>query len=313
MGKKPNIIKASLLSGPVIFLLLLSTNFIHPANLLFSSEQPPPPTASFTFELSGDCMDQAVKFNSTSEGEEISHSWNFRDPNSNNNSSTSSAPSHTFVGNAGNGSQSFNVTLTVTDANGQSSSATQRITLKQIPSLAVGSDRDGTTFDNLAYFIVCENGSSDFTFYNNSTTKTTNENYVIDWGDGSPKHEVEEWTSANHTYAQGIYRITYSVTGENGCVASKQYGIFVGSNPAVGLQNPGNTNICTGETLSFPITGTENNPPGTIYTVTFSDGTDPQVFTHPPPASVAHVLHNSSCGEFGTDFRNSFSAKIIAA
>src|SRR5690606_23785594 len=103
------------------------------------------------------------------------------------------------------------------------------------------------------------------------------------------------------------------VTGENGCVATKTYGVFIGSNPAVGLGNPGNTNICSATSLRFPITSTENNPIGTVYTVTFSDGSAPQVFNHPAPAFVEHIFEESSCGKFSPGYSNSFSATITAA
>lgn len=272
-----------------------------------------PPAANFTFTQTGECADQPVAFLNTSTGEELSFSWNFGDPNSNENQSTRADPTHIFIGNPGNGTQDFSVSLTVEDAEGLTHSVTKTITVKQIPSLTVGSDQEGSTFDNLPFYIVCENNSSEFTFYNNSSTKATNEKYEIDWGDGSPKFEGDDWVSFNHTYDQGIYTITYTVTGENGCVATKDYGVFVGSNPAVGFGNPGNTNICTGDELSFPITGTDNNPIGTIYTVTFSDGSEPESFIHPPPSTVEHIFESSSCGEFNSSgFPNSFSATITA-
>ena len=80
----------------------------------------------------------------------------------------------------------------------------------------------------------------------------------------------------------------------------------------MGLGNPGNTNVCIGETLTFPITGTANNPAGTIYPVTFSDGSASQVFTHPAPASVSHTFTKTSCGSAADGFNNSFSVKIVA-
>ena len=68
--------------------------------------------------------------------------------------------------------------------------------------------------------------------------------------------------------------------------------------------------------MTFPITGTNNNPPGTTYTVTFNDGSTPQVFSHPPPASVTHTFTSSSCGTNSSDgsntYPNSFSANIVA-
>jgi len=273
------------------------------------------PVADFTFTSAGDCSDQTVNFTNASTGEELSYHWDFGDPNSNNNNtSTQANPSHVFIGNPGNGTQDFRVTLTVMDKDSIEHQVEKTVTRNQTPSLTVGSDKESNSFDNLPYFIVCENGGTDFTFYNHSTTRATNLSYEIDWGDGAPKFEGEDWESFTHTYATGIYNLKYTVTGQNGCRATKTYGVFIGSNPAVGLGNPGNTNICSATSLSFPITSTENNPVGTVYTVTFSDGSAPQVFNHPPPATVEHIFDESSCGKHNsTSYANSFSATITAA
>src|SRR5690606_5596729 len=91
---------------------------------------------------------------------------------------------------------------------------------------------------------------------------------------------------------------------------------FVGNNPAVGLENPGNTDICIDASLTFPITGTENNPPGTTYIVSFNDGSASLTFNHPPPPSVTHTFLTGSCGTTSsngsTSYQNSFYANIRA-
>jgi gliding motility-associated-like protein len=320
MHKKPWLVVACILmavfSGSIFAHRSLSSVFEKAGGFdFFRQDEYLPPVADFTFTSAGDCSDQAVNFTSTSTGEDLSYRWDFGDPNSGNNkASTQANPNHVFVGNPGNGSQSFTVRLTVTDKDGEEHTSTKSVSRKQIPSLAVGSDKDSNTFDNLPYFIVCENNGVNFTFYNHSTTKATNVKYEIDWGDGSPKFTGSEWETFTHPYATGIYNLKYTVTGENGCVATKTYGVFIGSNPAVGLGNPGNTNICSATSLTFPITSTDNNPVGTIYTVTFSDGSEPQVFNHPPPPEVTHTFDESSCGKFNSSgYANSFSATITAA
>src|SRR5690606_12595452 len=277
MHKKPWLVAVCLLtavfSGSIIAQRSLSSVFEKSGSFaIFLYEEDLPPVADFTFASTGDCSDQVVNSTSTSTGEGLSYLWDFGDPNSgNNNTSTQRNPSHVFVGSPGNGSQEFTVTLTVTDKDEGVNSTVKKVTRKQIPSLVVGSDKDDNTFDNLPFFIVCENNGVNFTFYNNSTTKATNVKYEIDWGDGSPKFVGSDWETFTHPYSPGIYNLKYTVTGENGCVATKTYGVFIGSNPAVGLGNPGNTNICSATSLEFPITSTENNPVGTVYTVTFSD------------------------------------------
>jgi gliding motility-associated-like protein len=266
------------------------------------------PVADFSFSPNGVCASEPIKFTNLSTGEELSYEWDFKDGAK----STLKDPSHTFSTATGNGTRTFAVTLTVKDKSGVTKTVTKNIIVKETPSLKVTSEQEVTTFENLQYFIVCENQPSEFTFYNAKEANENNIRYQIDWGDGSQPFDAANWDMLKHSYDVGIYNITYTVTPANGCKVTKKYGVFIGSNPAVGLGNPGNTNVCVGEQLTFPITGTENNPEGTIYTVTFSDGSAPQTFVHPPPASVSHIFTTGSCGESADGFNNSFSVKILA-
>lgn len=220
-----------------------------------------------------------------------------------------------------NTSGTFNYSLvSVEDDDGDSSSVsgTATVTITQAPNTNMNGTGAGTTFEGLRVFRICQNNISEFTFTNSSPTASTiNTGYTIDWGDGTAPFTGTGWTSLNHTYDVGIYTLIYTITGSTGCDSTENYTVFVGSNPAVSLGNPGNTDICNISSLTFPITGTENNPPGTTYTVTFNDGSPPQNFNHPPPASVSHLFDVSSCGTVSSDgsnaYANSFSANIIAA
>ncbi|NRD24080.1 gliding motility-associated C-terminal domain-containing protein [Winogradskyella litoriviva] len=192
-----------------------------------------------------------------------------------------------------------------------------QIIVIQSPDATLGGTGSGTTFNGLPVFRQCINSGSQFTFTNLSTTSALNTSYTINWGDGSPDFNATTWSSITHSFNVGIYSLTYTITGSNGCDTVAEYTVFVGSNPAVSLGNPGNTDICNVNPLTFPITGTENNPPGTIYTVTFNDGSPPEVFNHPPPASVSHTFSMSSCNTTSSDgtntYENSFSAIIVAS
>ncbi len=184
------------------------------------------------------------------------------------------------------------------------------------PNANMGGTNGGSTFNGFDVFRVCSNISSTLNFTNTSTTTATNTNYTINWGDGSPNFSNTTWSTLSHTYPVGLWYLTYTILGSNGCSITKTYIVFVGSNPAVSLGNPGNTDICNANSLTFPITGTTNNPAGTTYTVTFNDGSTPQVFNHPPPSSVTHTFVTSSCGTTSSDgsnsYPNSFSANIVA-
>lgn len=266
------------------------------------------PIDDFSFSPNNVCATESIKFTNTSTGTDLTYSWNFGDGSP---ISTLKDPTHKFNA-VGSGTKIFTVTLTVSENGIASPPISKPVTIKETPSLNVTSDKANTDFDNLKFFIVCENQPSEFTFFNAAGPTEKNILYQIDWGDGSPAFSGATWTELKHSYAVGIYTITYTVTPENGCKVSKKYGVFIGSNPAVGLGNPGNTNVCVGDALTFPITGTANNPPGTKYTVTFSDGSAPQVFTHPAPASVSHTFTKTSCGSTADGFSNSFSVKIVA-
>ncbi|WP_299100866.1 PKD domain-containing protein [uncultured Winogradskyella sp.] len=192
-----------------------------------------------------------------------------------------------------------------------------QLTVIQSPDGNLGGTGSGTTFNGLPVFRQCINSGSEFTFTNLSSTPALNTSYTINWGDSSPDFTANNWSSTTHSYGVGIYNLTYTITGSNGCDTVTDYTVFVGSNPAVSLGNPGNTDICNINPLTFPITGTENNPPGTTYTVTFNDGSAPEVFSHPPPASVTHSFDMSSCNTTSSDgtntYENSFSAIIVAS
>lgn len=269
--------------------------------------------ANFNFDPAVQCSYTPIQFTNLSTGDSLIFQWDFGDPESgDNNTSSEVNPSHTFIGSPGIESQTFSVSLTVTDLDGTEDTITKEINLNQAPSPNITSNQTGTDFGELRYLVVCESSNTEFILNNASTTQSTNTNYELDWGDGSEIFTGTDWTELSHSYPVGIYRIKYSVTGENGCIATREYGIFVGANPAVGLGNPGNTNVCGGQTLSFPITGTENNPVGTKYIVDYSDNTPQEEYDHPPPSSVTHTFAESSCGINGGGFPNSYSVTITA-
>jgi gliding motility-associated-like protein len=298
------------LVGGVSAMLVLSgrLDFIYPKTSTSNSILEAP-VADFSFVQNDLCGSSPVVFTNLSTGSQLTYLWEFGDGQS----STLESPEHIFDNAIGNGTQSYVVELTVTDSLGVTNTKTETITVNQIPSTTVISDRFDSDFDNLPFFIVCDNEQSAFTFFNNSSTKETNVSYTIEWGDGTEPFVAENWEEVSHAYPIGVFYLDYTVIGGNGCSITKRIGVFIGSNPAVGFGNPGNTNICSGEALTFPITGTENNPSGTVYTVTFSDGSEPQVFNHPPPPSVSHIFTETSCGKSGGQgFPNSFSATILA-
>jgi len=276
--------------------------------------QNPNPTASFTGAPQSQCSTVPVAFTNNATGA-ATYLWNFGDPNSGaNNTSTLFAPTHRFVGTPGNVSQNFTVTLTATTALGCSVTTTSVISTIQTPSTALGGTGLGI-YNGRPFFKSCSNNSSaTFSFTNQSTTLPTNTNYQIVWGDASPDFNSPTFSTVlTHVYNQGITNLLFIVTGQNGCKDTTQFGVFLGSNPAVGLGNPGNTAVCTGATLTFPISGTALNTLGTIYSVVFNDGSPAVNFPHPAPASISHNFLTTSCGTNSPGYPNSYSASIQAS
>jgi gliding motility-associated-like protein len=200
----------------------------------------------------------------------------------------------------------------------QSAPASGSVTVIVTPQVNgnINSDAESGVFNGFPVFKICNNQPTLINFFNATTTPGLITSYSINWGDGSPVQSGASWTTLSHTYAVGLWDLTYSLISSNGCNLTKVYKVFVGNNPAVGLGNPGNTDICNTSSLTFPITSTENNPPGTTYVVSFNDGSAPVTFNHPPPASVTHTFLISSCGVSSnignTTYQNSFFANIVA-
>lgn len=190
-------------------------------------------------------------------------------------------------------------TLTITDAGGCSASAQVTVTALSTPQIALGSP-DGHPDLHVAAgggsFALCGSGlnSYDFRFTDNSTAMP-GAAFSMDWGypPNGPTPVATGWTE-DHTYPVGLHTMVYSITNPNGCSATRSISVFLGSNPSVGTSNPGNTVLCSGTELVFPINNTVNNSPGTQYVVTYGDGNFTS-FTHPPPASVTYDYPGTNC------------------
>ncbi|TCZ74099.1 PKD domain-containing protein [Flaviaesturariibacter aridisoli] len=273
------------------------------------------PVPSFSAAPDGQCSTTPIQFTNNTAGANT-YLWNFNDPNAGLDSvSTGVNPLHFFLGGPLGGAQTFNVSLTATNTEGCPATVSQSVHTNS-PSTNLGGS-GLTSFNGQPVFTSCTSTGATLTFINNSTTTGTNTDYVILWGDNSTNFTPNAtFTSVNHTYAPGTYTLAFAVTGAGGCRDTGYYGVYIGSNPAVGLSNPGNTVTCSESSLTFPITSTGSNSPGTSYTVAFNDGSAPQVFNHPAPANVTHNFLISSCNTTSTSgstsYPNSFSATIRA-
>ncbi|MEO8591211.1 MAG: PKD domain-containing protein [Flavobacteriales bacterium] len=201
-------------------------------------------------------------------------------------------------------------TLTVTDDDGVV--CTDQITVNVTtapPALLTSSGPEQiTSFNNLTTFSICDpSGSWNFSFTDQSAAAPAG-NRTIDWGDGSPVVNPAQGWSLNHTYAQGLWTMTYTIVYGNGCTRTQQYQVFLGTNPGGGISTDPNTNICTGGTLPFYINSVAANSPGTTYVIDFGDG-NTITLAHPPPAVVNHTYNTSTCGLAGGQLNVMFTAQ----
>ena len=148
-----------------------------------------PPTASFTYTASG----LSVDFTDSStdpEGAIASRSWDFGDTST----STLTNPSHQYAT-----SGTYTVTLTVTDSEGLTDTATQSVTVTDNPPTA--------SFTNNCTDLACSFDA------NASSDDFGISSYSWDFGDGNTATGV----TANHTYAaDGTYTVTLTVTDSVG-------------------------------------------------------------------------------------------------
>jgi gliding motility-associated-like protein len=194
------------------------------------------PVANFNF--SDVCLNAPSNFTdaSTSNVGAINQwSWNFGDGNNSNQQN----PSHTYTSEG-----TYDITLTVTSANGCPNSITKQTTIFPLPV---------ASFNIPA---VCLNVSSDFTdasVVNSGTITAWNWNF----GDGSTS--VQQ--NPSHTYLNpGTYNVTLTVTTNNNCSASGIQPATVHELPVADFSV---SNIC----LGFPAQFTDISTTGSGSTV----------------------------------------------
>ncbi len=265
-----------------IFLLI----FFLQTSILLNSQ----PNADFTFSPNNVCAGTVISFVNNSTGD--SFHWNFGDGNTSNEEN----PTHTFFPASGDGSQNFSVTLTAYQGDDEDSQ-TETVSVLRPPGTELIDPY------NWPSFAKCTgNGDFELTVENNSNS--TNTNYVIEWGDGSPDFVTGDFETATNNYSSpGLYELIFTVTGENGCIASDTIDILYGANPGLGIVGPEGSVGCAPVDLTYEITGVAGNI-GTNYMFQFDDGSDPYIFTQDDiPNSITHMFTDASCIQSDDNFR----------
>jgi len=208
------------------------------------------PTAAFTPTPAPGTTTSPIGFDasgSTDSGATISdYSWDFGDGNTTDGGSTATA-SHTYATPG-----KYNVTLMVTNSNGESESTTQTLTIDAPP---VASFTATPTPGVPASFDA--SGSSD--------SVGTISNYSWDFGDpGSGSDNVATGPNPAHTYAaRGPYTVTLTVTNDAGQTATIAQSVTVDDAPTVSLSPTTQTTTPNG-LVSFSVTATSPDAGGSI-------------------------------------------------
>jgi hypothetical protein len=167
---------------------------------------------------------------------------------------------------------------------------------------------------------ICTGGNnSTVTIYNNNFggSNPSGATYTYSLNNG-PSTPITNSATLNINYGNN----TFILTATSGtCSFPITTIIYSGSNPFVALGASSRTGLCLGNSVNFTINPVPQspplNPPGTSYTLTFSDNPGQTVsYTDlTSPTVVNHVYNLTSCGiiNTGTPFpNNAFYATVTA-
>ncbi|MBC7382119.1 MAG: hypothetical protein H7296_03890, partial [Bacteroidia bacterium] len=278
------------------------------------------PVAGFTFTPNNACAGTTVNFTDTSTGVgTLTNSWNFSTTAGAPSATTTPNPSVQFNAVVGGGTVIYGVKLVVTDAYGCKDSLSQNVGVKKIPDPSLIIDPFTTpnfSAVSATSFTDCDSFPYTLTVADFSSTISSNTDYNIIWGDATTNYNsTSTFSSVAHSYTNiGSYTLTLTVTNSNACSISKNYGIYIGSNPSVSMPNPGSTTgQCIPRSYSFNISGFSTNSPGTIYKIESNDKGVDTIFQHPPPSTFVKTYFNNSCGYVTPNsYPNSYYLKITA-
>lgn len=225
-----------------------------------TSAIPSPPVASFSTQVNGPADSASFADTSTpaTGGAPISTiQWNFGDPATGaSDGSTEPAPTHQF-----SGPGAYTATLTVTDANGLTSSTTQLVTAPGAPTAAFAAARSGPT--------------STFSFSDASQPGIGGvpvTSWSWEFGDpGSGPANQSTLKNPAHEFSQpGVYQVTLTITDADGRQSTSTQQITVSGPP-----NAAFTATQQGSTATFAFTDTSTSgvdgPPIVSWSWEFGD------------------------------------------
>jgi PKD repeat protein len=235
----------------------------------------PQPIANFSYPATN-CATQSVPFSDLSQpnggGTIITWNWNFGDPASGiNNTSTSQHPVHQFSGPNATG---FSVTLIVTNASGCHDTIVKSVIVSPRPLANFSTDT------------VCLGSLTTFTDLS-STTSGTIASHYWEFGDG----QTSTANNPTHLYGNaGTFNVTLTVTTSEGCTKDTVKQVNVWGKPVASFSY--SSPNCAGDSVMF--TDLSSTPHGSIQTWVwdFGDGSPVVTVNFPASPDVNHLFTN---------------------
>jgi large repetitive protein len=269
------------------------------------------------------CLGQSITYTDTSTniGANPVYQWEFEGASSAN--SNQPGPHHVTYAAAG----AYVTSLTINGVTATVNVVVLNVlTSTPVIEISPNTGWDVTSFNGLSYFRFCADGSSGalFVFSTNSTNTNSASQHIISWGDNSPNtvYVGQNIPETFHVYpSNGQFVIQYTIVLESGCTISKNFHVFIGSNPLATIINNGVPLLCNPGTVQYSIIPGAQNTSGTIYVFQTNDNSPPQVFTHEQVTSsgfvVTHFFNSISCGTNSTInntlYPNSFQASVTVS
>ena len=234
------------------------------------------PLAEFTV-TGGFCMGSPIQFECTTVipvggSPIVSYHWNFGDPMSGaNNTSTLAAPQHIFT-TAGN----YEVKLVITNAEGCSDEEIQNITIESVTNIQIQPDVAEP---------YCAGQTIEFSI---NATGLTNYQWSV-----NGTLESSQPVFSHYFYGAGYYTVSVSAEEANGCRSTASYIVHIHDKPLVGFTT--SSPVCLESPVLF--TNTSNSNDGGIVTWVwdFGDG-NTQTVNLPDLPNVEHSY--SGTGKF---------------
>ncbi|MCB0524612.1 MAG: hypothetical protein KDC86_08810, partial [Saprospiraceae bacterium] len=259
---------------------------------------------SAAFSWTNQC--NVFQFNTSNPANGLTYMWSFGDGNTD----TTQSPSHIYyVNNPGPHSETV---ILIVSGNNCIDTVTHVVNfnVSGLPMPSLESTNTDIPFTNCD----ASNNNPSFDLEVHNITVGLIDQYVLVWGDNSTPDTINPPPAFNftsHLYAQmGLYDISVIATNAAGCVDSTVYEFYNGNNPGGNIVPMNNTINCVPAFVTYDILGTQNNSPGTTYTITINDGSAPIVFQHPPPPTYTHLYLHSPCEPMFDYSTGSFNVAI---